>query len=155
MLNRKVRILAVPGITIVAAAMVTLSTTSASAATTTVSASGHVSTPRAPEAAADASGCVTEDFSIADENTYEPCVVDEQILLNDIRIDGGGGPNQVLTVDGYYGPDTTSDVTSFQRFWHLSIDGITGPQTWSELCAVDKDLGFTGVYWHGAGCATE
>jgi hypothetical protein len=79
MAKRKIRILAVTGITIVAAALATLSTTAASAATTTASAPGHVTAPRAAKAAADPSGCVTEDFSEVDKNSYEPCVRDEQV----------------------------------------------------------------------------
>lgn len=151
MLKRRICTLAAAGITIVAAPLLALSTTAASAATTTASISGRVTAPRA----ADASGCVTQDFSEADEGTYESCVADEQILLNDLYGIGVMGPNQRLTVDGYYGPDTTSDVQSFQGAWGDTVDGITGPQTWDSLCAVDYVYGFRGTYWHDAGCATE
>jgi peptidoglycan hydrolase-like protein with peptidoglycan-binding domain len=151
MLKARIRILAVAGIAITVAALGTLSTTAASAATRTPSAASHVTAPRT----ADASGCVTEDFSEANEGTYEPCVADEQILLNDLYGIGVMGPNQRLVVDGYYGPDTTSDVRSFQGAWGDTVDGITGPQTWDSLCAVDYVYGFQGVYWHDAGCATE
>ncbi len=151
----------VTGITMVAAAaLATLSTTAASAATATVSAPGHVTAPRAAGAAADPSGCVTEDFSIADEPYYEACVADEQILLNDIfyyQQDYGVylGADQLLTVDGSYGPDTTNDVESFQTFWKDKVDGITGPQTWDSLCSEDYNIGYHGTYWHDAGCGTE
>jgi zinc D-Ala-D-Ala carboxypeptidase len=99
-----------------------------------------------------ATGCVTQDFSEADVNTYEPCVVDEQVLLNDLYNIGFAGPNQLLTVDGYYGPKTFSDVLSFQVVRNLERDGITGPQTWTALCTYDQIEGFTGLYWQGAGC---
>jgi peptidoglycan hydrolase-like protein with peptidoglycan-binding domain len=154
MLKRKIRTLTVTGIMIVAAALVTLSTTAASAAPMTASAPGHVAAPRAA-AATEATGCVTEDFSEADEGTYEPCVLDEQVLLNDVYDAHDVGPNQLLATDGYYGPDTTSDVTSFQKAWDLEVDGITGPQTWDQLCVLDYELGYRGTYWHNAGCASE
>jgi peptidoglycan hydrolase-like protein with peptidoglycan-binding domain len=134
-----------------ACGMLGLAPTAASAATTTAPAPHHVTVPRA----ADASGCVTETFDISDEGTYEPCVADEQILLNDLWRYGDPGPDQLLTVDGYYGPDTTNDVISFQETWGIGVDGITGPQTWATLCEVDQAYGFTGTYWHDAGCATE
>jgi murein L,D-transpeptidase YcbB/YkuD len=142
---------------VVTAGLVTLSTTAASAATTAY-APGHV-TARAA-AAADPSGCVTEDFSIADEPYYEPFVADEQILLNDIwyydqSSNEYSGVNQLLTVDGSYRPHTTSDVKAFQSWWGDIVDGITGPMTWDSLCSVDHELGYTGVYWHDVGCATE
>jgi peptidoglycan hydrolase-like protein with peptidoglycan-binding domain len=148
MLKRKARTLAITGITIASAAVVTLTTTgAASAATMTASASGHVAAPMASAATA----CVGQTFSIADENTYETCVRYEQILLNDLWGVHAAG-NQELTVDGYYGPDTTSDVTAFQAQFSLIIDGITGDQTWGALCHEDQVEGFTGVYWHDAGC---
>lgn len=44
---------------------------------------------------------MTEQFGIWDENTHEACVLDEQVLLNDLRHNRVRGPNQVLTTDGY------------------------------------------------------
>jgi peptidoglycan hydrolase-like protein with peptidoglycan-binding domain len=151
MLNGRIRTLAVTGVMIVAAALVALSTTAASAATTMASAPGHVTAVRA----ADASGCVTEDFSEADENTYEVCVRDEQVLLNNLWNGYVFSNLQELTVDGYYGPNTESDVLFFQVDAGITRDGITGPQTWWWLCHINSINGFQGVYWHGAGCATE
>lgn len=150
MLKGRIHALAVTGITIVAAALLTPSTTAASAVTTTASAPGHVTAPRASTATA----CVFLDFGIWDENTYLRCVRDEQILLNDLRYDHVPGPNQLLKVDGYYGSHTTSDVKSFQTQYVLQIDGITGPMTWRMLCEVDEYYKFTGVYWYDAGCAS-
>jgi peptidoglycan hydrolase-like protein with peptidoglycan-binding domain len=152
MLKHKIRALAVTGTAIAAAAVVTtLSTTAASAAPTAVSAPGHVTAPRA----ADASGCVTEVFSEADEGTYEACVADEQVLLNDLYHANPGFADQLLTVDGLYGPDTANDVSYFQASFGLTQDGITGPQTWRQLCTSAYDLGYRGTYWHAAGCASE
>lgn len=146
MLNRRFRTLAATGITIVAA-IVTLSTTAASAATATASTPGHVTAPRAPAATV----CVGQTFGIWDEGTYLQCVRDEQILLNDLwKVHAAG--NQLLTVDGFYGPKTTSDVRAFQYQFDLIIDGITGDQTWGALCHEDQLEGFTGLYWHDAGC---
>ena len=122
MLKRRIRILAVTGITIVATTILTLTTTAAaSAATTTASAPGHVT---APQASAAAAGCVTIQFGTWDENTYEP--------------------------------NTYSAVRSFQTdIPNGNIDGITGPQTWWWLCHINSANGFSGAYWHDAGCATE
>ncbi len=38
-----------------------------------------------------------------------------------------------LSMDGSYGPATTSAVYWFQRRYGLTYDGITGPQTWSTI----------------------
>jgi peptidoglycan hydrolase-like protein with peptidoglycan-binding domain len=154
MLNRKVRTLAVAGIMVVAATLVALSTTAASAATTPASA------PRVAQVAADPSGCVTETFTTADEPYYEACVADAQILFNDLwhteQTEGVNlGVGQLLTVDGSYGPDTANVVGSFQVRWALAYDHELGPQTWGQLCSVDQAWGYTGTYWHDAGCATE
>jgi peptidoglycan hydrolase-like protein with peptidoglycan-binding domain len=161
MLKRRIRTLAVTGATIVAAGLVTLSTTAASAATMTASAPGHVTAPRVAQAAAAPSGCVTETFTTGDQNTNESCVVDAQILLNDIwsyqqahpKVYLGAG--QLLTVDGSYGPHTATDVGSFQFRQKITDDEKLGPQTWDQLCKVDFGLGYRGTYWHDAGCATE
>jgi peptidoglycan hydrolase-like protein with peptidoglycan-binding domain len=152
MLKSRIRTLALAVATITSVtAAVTLSTTTASAATMTASAPSHVTAPRAAEA----TGCVTQTFAIWDENTYERCVRDEQILFNDLWSLGKANVTQHLTVDGYYGPETFSVVVGFQEFENIGVDGITGPQTWFALCVADWDLGFTGAYWHDAGCNTE
>jgi peptidoglycan hydrolase-like protein with peptidoglycan-binding domain len=111
----------------------------------------------APGASA-ATLCVEQTFG--ESNTYQQCVRDEQILLNDLWYSDVAGPNQLLTVDGYYGPHTFSDVEAFQTAYHgspyhLSVDGITGPLTWGVLCIVDAANGYTGAYWHDAGCTPE
>jgi hypothetical protein len=167
MLKRRIRILAVTGGTIVAAALVTLGTTAASAATTAASATGHVTAPRAAQAAADPSGCVTENFSQADDGSVkEPCVNYAQILLNDLYYYEEQHPipedrtylgvNQLLTVDGFYGPDTAGVVGFFQKTWDVTpFDQILGPKTWDKLCYEDWLHGYRGTYWQDAGCATE
>jgi peptidoglycan hydrolase-like protein with peptidoglycan-binding domain len=142
MLKRRIRTLAVTGITIMAAGLITLSTTAAASAAPTTAATK----------AAASTACVYQTFSIADQNTYETCVRDEQILLNDLYNAGVTGPNQRLTVDGYYGNDTLVDVEWFQYYDYITDDGITGPVTWSVLCEQDWFFGFTGAYWHAVGC---
>jgi peptidoglycan hydrolase-like protein with peptidoglycan-binding domain len=111
----------------------------------------------APSASA-ATPCVEQTFG--ESNTYQQCVLDEQVLLNDLWSVHAAGPNQLLTVDGYYGPHTLSDVKSFQTAYHgspyhLPVDGITHPLTWGVLCIEDAANGFTGAYWHDAGCTPE
>jgi len=146
MMKRKIRALAVAGSTIAVTALLALSTTAASAATSRASAPDHLTTPSAADAA---SGCVTEIFSIADEPYYEPCVVDEQVLLNNVK--GLPGLHE-LTTDGSYGPLTEADVTQFQKDVGDSVDGVTGPETWGSLCILNAGYGFKGTYWHNAGC---
>jgi peptidoglycan hydrolase-like protein with peptidoglycan-binding domain len=136
------------GLAIIASSVVAVAVTAgvASASTTAASASHVHAAP---------SGCVTELFTIADENTYLVCVRDEQVLLNNLWSTGHFSPMFQITVDGYYGPNTRNDVEAFQGIVHITVDGETGLQTWSNLCAYNSAWGFTGVYWHDAGCATE
>jgi hypothetical protein len=166
MLKRRIRTLAVTGITIVAAGLVTLGTTAASAATMTASAPAHVTASRTAQAAAAPSGCVTENFSTADERFDVACVADAQVLFNDLWYYEEQHPNhehplylgvnQLLATDGSYGPDTASVVGFFQASWPpLKVDHILGPHTWHQLCSVAWLHGYRGVYWHDAGCATE
>ena len=149
MLNRKIRNLAVTGITIVSATIFTaLGATSASAATTVVA---------TPKPVIQIKPCVFQTFGPS--NTYQKCVQDLQVLLNDLwYIHYRGpedrlGPNQLLATDGIYGPDTTSDVASVNANWLASVGGDEAtPDTWSVVCGADKISGFRGVFWHNAGC---
>jgi peptidoglycan hydrolase-like protein with peptidoglycan-binding domain len=157
MFNARTGILAGTGVMV--AALLALGTTAASAAT--ASGAGHVTAPQAAKAAAaDASGCVTETFTTADEPYYEACVADAQILFNDLWYTQNSqavylGVNALLTVDGSYGPDTAGVVGGFQSAWGLTDDQKLGPQTWKQLCTVDYAWGYRGTYWHDAGCSTE
>ena len=144
--------LAVTGVMIAAGALLTLSPAVASAATARASARVQVTARSAAEAA---SGCLTETFSEADENTYEPCVLDEQVLLNDAHAENPGFAEGPIATDGYYGPETTSDVYYFQGSFGIEYDGITGPQTRRQLCSVAYSGGYRGTYWHDAGCSTS
>ncbi|HET6192715.1 MAG TPA: peptidoglycan-binding protein [Trebonia sp.] len=106
----------------------------------------------APRASA-ATACVYRTFEKS--NTYQQCVRDEQVLLNDLYYHHVLGPDRILTVDGYYGSNTFDDVWSFQKetFGYLTVDGITGPHTWQYLCQSDWASGFTGAFYQDAGCA--
>lgn len=105
----------------------------------------------AASGASAATPCVDRTFGPT--NTYQPCVRDEQILLNDLWYDRDPGPNQPLTVDGYYGPHTASDVLAFNSHWEVFNAGSTTiPTTWRLLCGEDNFWGFHGIYWHDAGC---
>ena len=108
----------------------------------------------APGASA-ATPCIDRTFNVS--NTYQPCVRDEQILLNDLwYVNAIGRPNQLLTTDGYYGSHTASAVTSFMGYWDEQdfSPAITTPVTWRVLCLVTGgDYGFPGTYWRAAGCA--
>ncbi len=44
-----------------------------------------------------------------------------------------------VTVDGRYGPATTSAVRAFQSKRHLAVDGIAGPDTWAQLLSAGRD----------------
>jgi hypothetical protein len=155
MLNRKIRHLAVTGITIVSAtALTALGATSASAAPTVAATPGHVT---APKPVIQIKPCVFQTFGPS--NTYQECVADLQVLLNDLWYihyrgpEGRLGPNQLLATDGYYGPDTASDVASVNANWLGSVGGDEAtPDTWSVVCGADKISGFRGVYWHNASC---
>lgn len=160
MLKTRFRAFAVVGATIMATALVALGTTGASAAP------AHAAAPRAVQAAAARSGCVAELFTEADEHYSLACVVDAQILFNDLYTYEQQHPNHdvrtylgvpyLLTVDGSYGPLTTSVVLFFQKAWDVTpFDGELGMKTWAQLCLVDYQHGYTGPYWHDAGCATE
>jgi len=106
----------------------------------------------APVASA-ATACVDRTFGYS-PNTYQPCVLDEQVLLNDLWRIGFAGPDQQLATDGYYGIHTVGDVESFNDNWipQLAGSGETAPITWAALCELDWEHGFRGLYWHNAGC---
>lgn len=98
-----------------------------------------------------ATQCVYRTFGPS--NTYQPCVRDEQILLNDLWYDHSPGVNQLLATDGYYGPHTASDVASFTRYFDRSDPtATTDRDTWITLCQTDWNDGFHGSYWQDVGC---
>jgi hypothetical protein len=103
-------------------------------------------------------GCVTRTFDILlDGNTYQPCVLDMQVLLNNLYGKHVVGPNQRLVTDGYFGVNTGNDVVGFNLWWD-DVPGQLGemtPTSWDALCGLNAGQGFRGTYWHNAGCATE
>ena len=42
-------------------------------------------------------------------------------------------PNWPLAVDGSFGPKTYTAVVDFQKWVHISSDGVVGPQTWAAM----------------------
>ena len=73
--------------------------------------------------------CVDRTFSIAQENTKDPCVKYIQRMLN-------SNNGSKLAIDGYYGPKTTAQVEYYQKHHtNLKADGVVGNDTWSNLCA--------------------
>lgn len=98
-----------------------------------------------------ATSCVYRTFGLS--STYQPCVQDEQVLLNDLWSIHVDGPNQRLTTDGYYGNNTANDVAHFNDWWlGFYPDWITPPVTWHWLCVLTGENGFEGAYWHAASC---
>lgn len=45
---------------------------------------------------------------------------------------------QTVTVDGNYGPQTTTGVLNVQRFFGLTADDVVGPRTWAIILALPK-----------------
>lgn len=106
----------------------------------------------APQASA-ATACVDQTFGY-NPGSYQPCVVDLQVLLNDLWYKGFPGPDQLLSVDGYYGVHTAGDVQSFNFNWipQLANSDVTTPDVWAAICELDEENGFHGAYWQNAGC---
>jgi peptidoglycan hydrolase-like protein with peptidoglycan-binding domain len=50
-----------------------------------------------------------------------------------------GSPS--LTVDGYYGPQTSAAVRRFQTAKGITVDGIPGPETYRTLIDALSELG--------------
>jgi hypothetical protein len=105
----------------------------------------------APGASA-ATACINQTFGYS--NTYQACVLDEQVMLNDLWDAHYPGPNQLLATDGYYGPHTESDVAAYNATWGYTSGSVTTPDTWYGLCESDYYNGYHGTYWHDAGCAS-
>jgi peptidoglycan hydrolase-like protein with peptidoglycan-binding domain len=145
------RNLALTAATIVPAAVLTvLAVTGASAAMTAAATPAHVT---APKPVIVINPCVFQ--TLGPSSTYQTCVDDLQVLLNDLWRIGYRGPDQLLATDGYYGPRTASDVASFNATWGLSGGSVATPDTWAGLCVADNSSGFHGAYWHNADCALD
>jgi len=85
-------------------------------------------------------------------NTYESCVLDEQVLLNNLYHAGLRPPYVAVPANGHYGPLTAGDVGRFNRRWLGTDAGVTYSRTWDELCKQNQAHGFRGDYWRTAGC---
>ncbi|MFD0635974.1 D-Ala-D-Ala carboxypeptidase family metallohydrolase [Catenulispora yoronensis] len=55
-----------------------------------------------------------------------------------IRVAGWSGYNNVIAIDGVFGPATKAAVERFQAAYGLGVDGIAGPQTYGEIYALQK-----------------
>lgn len=57
-----------------------------------------------------------------------------------------------VTVDGQFGPMTTSATECFQRVQGISVDGVVGPQTFASMCfELGNDLR-RGDLFNASGC---
>jgi peptidoglycan hydrolase-like protein with peptidoglycan-binding domain len=69
---------------------------------------------------------------------YSTCIGDIQKILNLHKsVDG----DNRIKVDNSFGKDTLAAVKSFQRDERLSADGSVGPATWKKLCGVKFGYG--------------
>lgn len=110
-----------------------------------------------PAAVAASPGLVCVERTIYPSNSYQQCAYYMQVLLNDQWYARRFDPiaictNQLLTTDGYYGPHTESDVAYFNWCTGNSGGDVMTQPTWQTLCFADWADGYTGVYWHDAGC---
>jgi hypothetical protein len=104
-----------------------------------------------PSAAVETAKCVTRTFGRS--STYQSCVYDLQVLLNDLWNDGVPGPSQRLVPDGDYGPRTESDVASYNAAYvHPSPGTVATPATWHSLCLQGSDRGLRGSSAYLSGC---
>jgi hypothetical protein len=106
--------------------------------------------------------CVFHTFKPS--STYQQCVKDEQVLLNDLFVHKPRlpGPDRQLATDGIYGPNTSRDVKAFNLAWGLPWYGdITArslypdsPGTWDAVCYAVNHYGLSGgsTYYRAAGC---
>jgi hypothetical protein len=106
-----------------------------------------------PSGASAATPSNFQDLGIS-PNTYQSCVRDEQVLLNDLWYAHAPGPDRLLATDGYYGFNTANDVSSFNFVYGIPTKyvGETTVETWGDLCVVTEEHGFSGAYWHAADC---
>ncbi|TQL66611.1 zinc D-Ala-D-Ala carboxypeptidase [Nocardioides albertanoniae] len=56
-----------------------------------------------------------------------------------IRVAGWAASGTVFTIDGSYGPATTTAVRNFQAAYGLGADGVAGPNTFSKIYALQDD----------------
>ncbi|MFI7026058.1 D-Ala-D-Ala carboxypeptidase family metallohydrolase [Micromonospora sp. NPDC049900] len=56
-----------------------------------------------------------------------------------LRIAGWAGNNNVVELDGQYGPKTAAAVRRFQSAYGLRSDGVAGPQTFAKLYQIQDN----------------
>ncbi|MFC5337970.1 peptidoglycan-binding domain-containing protein [Leucobacter denitrificans] len=109
-------------------------------------------------------GCTAYNYT---NGGYAACIGYIQKMLNGINQTYGksyGGYG--LAVDNQFGPKTKTQVQRFQKFAHLTADGIVGPKTWNQLCFYAGQVNFNysssgstkNAAWsaaYNAGCKVE
>lgn len=107
------------------------------------------------------------DYQYGYSSTVKTCVKYIQVLSNNVYANNAAtlGGQRILTVDGKYGPNTTSAILNLQRHSYvtnmngtlipLRTDGLTGKQTWAVLCSGFNNLGIYSPDYYAmqnAGC---
>ncbi len=92
---------------------------------------GVASIARTAFAAAD--GCYTWSGTLREGAKGEP------VRQLQIRVAGWMTNDDVLTIDGEYGPRTTAAVKRFQAGYNLGADGVAGPQTFAKIYELQDD----------------
>lgn len=87
----------------------------------------------APEPA-EAANCTSSMYRQGSSGT---CVRHIQTIVN------ASGVSAKITVDGIWGPKTTTGVKAFQKNRKIAQDAIVGPNTWKALCAVTQNAAKT------------
>lgn len=87
----------------------------------------HVSAKDVP------TGDKTTPWDISTDHVPPPIVIDKPTIAKGSRGDDVKIVQQLLMVDGIFGPATEQAVKQFQKDNGLSVDGIVGPYTWRAL----------------------
>ncbi|MFV2102881.1 D-Ala-D-Ala carboxypeptidase family metallohydrolase [Micromonospora sp. LOL_024] len=56
-----------------------------------------------------------------------------------LRVAGWAGNNNIVELDGRYGPKTAAAIRRFQSAYGIKVDGIAGPQTFAKLYQIQDN----------------